>query len=1270
VNGCRLRKLPVVHLSYVNLAGDATTGSDLRTASYDGSSWTSKTSLFTSTISIMGTSIGININTKEIYVTYLRGTVNALNNAYYKVSSDGMTTWSVERGPLTADTADHKAIGMNLSSTDMFGVYIFNDDLNDMFYGNLYNEFSVPGAVLLTNMLGFEDGGLQGSNNRTGTYSASTAMPRSGEYSLKLNSVGSTSWVQYLVAAAATGSQSTVDTDNMSAAFAINVTSLPSVDTLIWSANETTTVMQITLNTSGTLTINGTGSTTSTFALSTNTWYIIVFSYNSDTDLVELGIYDNEMEVQHDYLTSTITNLEDLDNVRFGPQTTSTSEMYFDDMLFYINNEAANFPIVAYDYSITRMDLDSTGTDTAWTNTYTSIDEIPPSSTDYIETNAIADETSGLESSTAAGIYGSIPMVKFLNTLWEAVTQTSSVRAIRTRSPGIIETTVVDPGTTINTHFAMYPTNSGSSNAIWTTGFLDSLEVGIGNDTVVTNMVRNGTTVVEVMYIENINVTGNIYNAGTSTALTECDASTTTYELRLYTKGNYYWASCSNSDGSFTFSNVEKPDTGDSMVFWIDDAFASETDGALVVRYDGTGDSTSNIFYDDTVTITSDDTNPVTNAIMDVYDGNSDSDIPYTVTSNNLTVNSGYELLIKIKSGVANGSIVYDPGGTITTNATGGDMHVIANGVAYIDTATSSIGRDLEVESGSILYIDGSTNVLGGDILTTTTGYVTYSTGTPTVTLSGTGTIGGGSTALTFYNLSLDSTGTSTVATNVNINNNLVVGDGSNARTLDMNTNDKNLDVNGNVTIAASGTVLLSNTGNTNFGGSFTNSVSGVLTHNNSTVTFDKASGTSTINTGGDSFYNIIFNDGGGGATYLLASNLDTDNNLTITSGSLDVDTTSNYSITLGNDWLNNGTFLERAGSVTFDGTSSGIIDSGCTNVTTCTTKNFYNLIINKSSTAPSVTVTNDDALISNTLTVTTGIFDNALRTVRMEGTTSVSIATNGIWRDISTGDIVLGGSLINNGTLTFKANNTCGGTDDIAITAVSGTPSWSGSGSFELRDVNMSNQNAAVPITLFSSTNTTGNTGSWTFNSGCVGGSLVTDIVDAGGSPVASPTVALTTAPFGFNYQTSTGTFGVSSQKIRVTNSTGTAPWTLSVAAASGPSSFWNGASSDYDYNDPTASAVDGVDTDSLGGQLSVNPSVGTITPEVGCTSTGISMGSSSSFSEPGSVNSITVVSASGSADVDCYWDITGVGVSQTIPAEQTPIDYSIDMVVSVIAS
>ncbi len=181
-------------------------------------------------------------------------------------------------------------------------------------------------------------------------------------------------------------------------------------------------------------------------------------------------------------------------------------------------------------------------------------------------------------------------------------------------------------------------------------------------------------------------------------------------------------------------------------------------------------------------------------------------------------------------------------------------------------------------------------------------------------------------------------------------------------------------------------------------------------------------------------------------------------------------------------------------------------------------------------------------------------------------------------------------------------------------------------------------------------------------------GGSLTVDIVDSGGAPVASPSVVMNALSLSFAVQTATGTFGVASQRVRVTNTTATATWTLSVSAVS--TAIWDSVGTDYDFNDPTANAGDGGDTDTVGGQMTLNPTAGTIAPQTGCSTTGLTLGSSTAFNE-GVTNSITLITAGASAGTNCYWDLTGVSISQTIPEEQPAAsDYDINLTVSVVAT
>lgn len=174
------------------------------------------------------------------------------------------------------------------------------------------------------------------------------------------------------------------------------------------------------------------------------------------------------------------------------------------------------------------------------------------------------------------------------------------------------------------------------------------------------------------------------------------------------------------------------------------------------------------------------------------------------------------------------------------------------------------------------------------------------------------------------------------------------------------------------------------------------------------------------------------------------------------------------------------------------------------------------------------------------------------------------------------------------------------------------------------------------------------------TFSQTINNGTLGVDVVDGSGNTVASPSVSFGALTFSFTNQSSTGTLGTASAKIRMSNPTGTATWSATIAATSGATATWSNGSSTFDFNDPTASATDGADADSVGGQLTVNASGATLAGAFGsCATTGLTLGSSTAFSE-GVTNSVTLTTAGGTAATYCRWDLTNVALTQTIPAGQ----------------
>lgn len=170
-------------------------------------------------------------------------------------------------------------------------------------------------------------------------------------------------------------------------------------------------------------------------------------------------------------------------------------------------------------------------------------------------------------------------------------------------------------------------------------------------------------------------------------------------------------------------------------------------------------------------------------------------------------------------------------------------------------------------------------------------------------------------------------------------------------------------------------------------------------------------------------------------------------------------------------------------------------------------------------------------------------------------------------------------------------------------------------------------------------------------------------------------------TAPsFGFNTAVSSfacagtnATLGTSGQQLRASNTTASSNWSMSIAATGGSNSLWpDGVGNFYDFNDPTGSPAGcsaGTDSDTYAGLLGVDFSGAQIAPQAGCSTTGLSFGPAANFDE-GTSDALTLLTANGSAPTGCYWDLTGVDLSQQIPSEQTPGSYSLNLTVTVVAN
>lgn len=196
----------------------------------------------------------------------------------------------------------------------------------------------------------------------------------------------------------------------------------------------------------------------------------------------------------------------------------------------------------------------------------------------------------------------------------------------------------------------------------------------------------------------------------------------------------------------------------------------------------------------------------------------------------------------------------------------------------------------------------------------------------------------------------------------------------------------------------------------------------------------------------------------------------------------------------------------------------------------------------------------------------------------------------------------------------------------------------------------------AAVAVTMVAPAAYAATTASSQLSQTITNGVLSTSVRDASNAVVATPSFSMGSVALSTSQQTATGTFGSNTQRISVDNPGGANDgWTLSLNATTPGTGTWVSGANSYAYNGTAAA-----------GQLTLNPLAGTLTSTTG-TNTGITLGASAAFTGTSPVTIATAAAAS-----DDVWNgyITGIGVSQTIPAAQAAGTYVLDMTQTIVAN
>ena len=311
----------------------------------------------------------------------------------------------------------------------------------------------------------------------------------------------------------------------------------------------------------------------------------------------------------------------------------------------------------------------------------------------------------------------------------------------------------------------------------------------------------------------------------------------------------------------------------------------------------------------------------------------------------------------------------------------------------YIDVDTLTLqdatsvltmeGNDLTVNSS---YTSAGTLRLRGDE-TTVTGLGSPIDGTVEYYGPG-GTVTGLVAGNSYEDLAfVDNTGGLGAGTDFNLGAGLTVSsslDISAGYTLDLNG--QNLDLTGLGTFTNTGTLRAQGGETVTNAGNLGSPVPGLVEYD--------GGGNYTGLIFGDSYTDLTFS---GAGTWTLDNPLTVNDDLTISNGTLDVDGTNDYQISVGANWNNSGgTFNEQQGTVEF--TSDGTIQNGET---------FYNLT---KSTVGTTTNLNAGITVSNDLTIASGTLDS-------EAGGPYDLTVGGDWSN--TGAFVSGTNLV-----TFTGTN------------------------------------------------------------------------------------------------------------------------------------------------------------------------------------------------------------------------------------------------------
>jgi hypothetical protein len=193
-------------------------------------------------------------------------------------------------------------------------------------------------------------------------------------------------------------------------------------------------------------------------------------------------------------------------------------------------------------------------------------------------------------------------------------------------------------------------------------------------------------------------------------------------------------------------------------------------------------------------------------------------------------------------------------------------------------------------------------------------------------------------------------------------------------------------------------------------------------------------------------------------------------NNITIDNGA-SLSVLNNSDLRVAGNWLNNGTYADTSGTVTFEGATTPVSIGGSS------AQDFYNLTVNKGSSVSSIVNINANTTVANTLTPTNGLIKTGSGNLTLSTPTTIA-STAGI--DVAVGNLVAGTIAFSNNGL-FKSS---GGNADIGSLNNTSGSTFTITGGVNTVGGSVSNTGATVSASGGSLTLGVSTTGNWTNSS------------------------------------------------------------------------------------------------------------------------------------------------------------------------------------------